>query len=1014
MTWREAHRRRVLEAEAQAVKVMHSALASILEQIAARFGAITADAQPGEARANLDDLSAIAPEWRAAVDAELLPLFAEHYTDGAYQAAAQVAATTGRAVPIVPVELVDQGALNYLADAKNRFWALGDEAWGHARDELVAGFDAGEGINQLRNRLRASVDMSTSHAEALARTEVIAASNLGSLATVAAMGNDMPPFKQWLATNDARTRPTHRHADGNVVRIDQPFEVGGSFLKVPGDPAGPAAEVVNCRCTVLYLDSPEPIDPDLPGRGSGGVPDVVTAAASGPAQVDSTTGEPHTGAMIALVPADPDAYTVEGGEPADALHLTLGYLGEAADIPPEVLQALLDMAEGAASEMVPLTSANVFGAATWNTTGDSPSMVLNIGGPGLGEAHDVAWTLVELAAEGSDWAPPEQHAPWVAHMCLAYGDPTLMNPVLAATAFEGPIVFDRLRVMSGSDAYDFPLTGQPEQEDLPMDRAELATTVTEAVRAAIAGADVSGPITINLAAGPPASGTPSGVGGPEPQPGEHLHAVMHVLGASTGDNDTGRVFLNTDYRQPPFSYNWQVRSSAHGGLPEVVHVGNVVRVVEEGAALHAFITLDLGGADGAEYARRSVDGIERWVSMGLDETVPASITVTWPPMPDEPEAAEGDDEVILQPLRTTFDGGRIGELTGTSVPAQADATVEPTDELRMLMGVPAPDEQPEPVDPEDDAERAALAASAAGGTVSPLVIRASAALLDRVDSVHTGHAGSDCSCGGSCGECRHDVTPEPTPADVVQAITAAAATIVIPDLPPAAWFHEPTDVPMDGALNINADGRVWGLLAPKGTGHRAYAAAGRRLDVPWGNVDYARFMGAWALTADSGQVHAGPLTMDCGHAPNWRPNPEAGRQHYDNTCSVIGAVAVGESASLGGVWMAGALLPGVTADQVARALACRCSGDWQPHPDEPGRTELIACLLVPSPGFARAHQGATTEHRDGVLVASSVPVHWAEAAPARPSGAQRYASVVLALSDAVVGSPAQRVLDLTN
>jgi 2'-5' RNA ligase len=812
---------------------------------------------------------------------------------------------------------------------------------------------------------------------------------------------------------------------------------------------------------------------------------------------------------------------VDGGEPADALHLTLAFLGEAADIPPDVFQALLAEAEQVAVQLGPI-EANVFGAAAWNTAGDTPSMVLNIGdrtGDGeartLVEAHLGARAAISAAGGTSDWSIPDQHSPWVAHMCLAYGAPALMDPVDAALGAEGPIVFDKLRVTSGPDAYDFPLTAQP-QEDA-MDRAD----VVAAVREALAGfaAQLPAGTTLNLDAGtvlaagtPNASGAPiPGGDGPAPQPGEHLRATMHVRGESTGANDTGRVLVNTDYREPPFAFNWQLRSSAHGGMPEVAHIGNVVRVVEDGPALYAFVTLDLGGADGQEYARRSVDGIERWVSIGLDETVPANVTVTWPPASDQPPDPTADEEQVVLPLRETIDGGRIGELTAVSVPAQADATIEPTEELRMLLGAP----EPQPL-------VAAADATVTGATDLPIADRGhtwdGAGATGRVFDLYTDAAGkvdttavaraflyrdpqadpatkgayklgyadvvngtlqivpagvaataggrgvdsasipdaekatirtkictlyskvqakyddwpdcpfgagaspatnaaaldssSSCGCGGSCGHCDPGLSP-PTAADMVQAITAAAATIVIPDLPPATWFEAPRDVPMDGALNIGADGRVWGLLAPKGTGHRAFATSGRRQEVPWGNVDYDRFMGAWAVT-EQGKVHAGPLTMDCGHAPIYRPNAQAGPAHYDNACSVIGMVAVGEDADLGGVWMAGALLPGVTADQVARALACRCSGDWQPHPDKSGSTELIACLLVPSPGFASAHQGATTRHEGGVLVASSVPVH-GRVAPIRPApvGDGRYANVVTMVADATTGSPAQRVLNLT-
>jgi hypothetical protein len=34
--------------------------------------------------------------------------------------------------------------------------------------------------------------------------------------------------------------------------MDEPFIVGESELMYPSDPEGPAEEVINCRCAVLY------------------------------------------------------------------------------------------------------------------------------------------------------------------------------------------------------------------------------------------------------------------------------------------------------------------------------------------------------------------------------------------------------------------------------------------------------------------------------------------------------------------------------------------------------------------------------------------------------------------------------------------------------------------------------------------------------------------------------------------------------------------------------------------
>lgn len=84
--------------------------------------------------------------------------------------------------------------------------------------------------------------------ETIARTETIKASNAGSEALYKDWGMEQ---KEWLATMDGRTRDAHALASGQVVGIDERFEVGGQMLAYPGDPAGSAENVTNCRCTVL-------------------------------------------------------------------------------------------------------------------------------------------------------------------------------------------------------------------------------------------------------------------------------------------------------------------------------------------------------------------------------------------------------------------------------------------------------------------------------------------------------------------------------------------------------------------------------------------------------------------------------------------------------------------------------------------------------------------------------------------------------------------------------------------
>lgn len=62
------------------------------------------------------------------------------------------------------------------------------------------------------------------------------------------------------STDDTRTRPTHRVAEGQRVPVGQPFIVGGFPMMFPGDPLGPPQERINCRCVPLLVEQGESVD----------------------------------------------------------------------------------------------------------------------------------------------------------------------------------------------------------------------------------------------------------------------------------------------------------------------------------------------------------------------------------------------------------------------------------------------------------------------------------------------------------------------------------------------------------------------------------------------------------------------------------------------------------------------------------------------------------------------------------------------------------------------------------
>ena len=57
-------------------------------------------------------------------------------------------------------------------------------------------------------------------------------------------------WKEWLTARDEKVREAHWAADGQIVRINEPFEVGGEALMWPGDLNGSPGNIINCRCTV--------------------------------------------------------------------------------------------------------------------------------------------------------------------------------------------------------------------------------------------------------------------------------------------------------------------------------------------------------------------------------------------------------------------------------------------------------------------------------------------------------------------------------------------------------------------------------------------------------------------------------------------------------------------------------------------------------------------------------------------------------------------------------------------
>ena len=117
------------------------------------------------------------------------------------------------------------------------------------------------------------LESTPARARLIARTELSGIVNGGSLtaAQIVTGATGEPLYKKWLVGAGAK-HPRHElysGLNGQVRALDDYFDVGGSKLQHPGDPAGPPRESCNCRCTVSYTDempgTEGPIDPELLG-----------------------------------------------------------------------------------------------------------------------------------------------------------------------------------------------------------------------------------------------------------------------------------------------------------------------------------------------------------------------------------------------------------------------------------------------------------------------------------------------------------------------------------------------------------------------------------------------------------------------------------------------------------------------------------------------------------------------------------------------------------------------------
>lgn len=849
------------------------------------------------------------PEWQAALRGDVVPAIEDVFT------AAWAATARGSLDP-------SEYATRHLESVWNRLVGVSDEVFDAMRTTLEEGRQAGEHPRVLAQRvdaLLADHQRWTNRAVTVARTEVIAANNAGAhaaaYATTATLGYAPGQVvKEWLSTHDSRTRETHADADGQqVMGLDTPFSVGGASLAYPGDPSGPGGEVINCRCTLLYVmpDDPsyaEPPAPSLtlvPGQGETPLAPARTALAAAAEEAPMsrltaalTATEVHgdpSGVAVMLLPAAADPVQSIGPE---AKHVTVLQYGDVDVVTQEAdgnghygadFRSVL---EHTIAEYAALTAPFTEQVTGVESLGDNGARVWML--PKDGQCAYIEGDLPDYESEVTP--PPSEYPEYLPHVTIGYPDPDvpeeadgqLAPDVEDAAAQVTSITFDRLAVWWGGEQTEYALAGVASDQEDTMSRT---TPVTAAA---------GDPAPRQAAVGDPA---PTLLPDVDPELDDRFYGVAVVEDSQTGD---GRVFMPgslTWNEADSHPLGWQVQDApGHDGS---VVCGRIDAYMRFGNLIGYTGTWDLDGA-GWE-VRRLVEGrFVGGVSVDTDDFAAEVVDQDGNPV-DPMMGMFGDPEDVV--LAVT--GARIRSQVVCRVPAFTEAFIangEPPagwagERPGVVVGEEtvaddATEDEP-PAEIAEDAAVAELVAAATRAGNPPSV------LPDAADFANP-------MFGDSA-----DTDPR---------------LVQLPDRP--GQYACP--------ITITDDGRVYGHLAAWGTCHVGLDGC---VTPPSSRYAYAHFL-TGEVETNAGMVPVGQITMGTGHAAPHLSATQAAA-HYDNTGTAAFDVFVGEDAH--GIWFSGRARADISPAEVRVLRASGAvSGDWR---QIGGGLELVAVLSVNVPGF---------------------------------------------------------------
>ena len=128
-----------------------------------------------------------------------------------------------------------------------------DIAWNvqKVKDTVKSGLLQGKSLRNIAKDMQRVSDMNRNSAILHAQTAVTGAESAGRQDGFKKASDMGIKFKrEWIATLDSHTRDAHRHMDGQLRDVDEPFTSELGKIMYPGDRSADPANVWRCRCTL--------------------------------------------------------------------------------------------------------------------------------------------------------------------------------------------------------------------------------------------------------------------------------------------------------------------------------------------------------------------------------------------------------------------------------------------------------------------------------------------------------------------------------------------------------------------------------------------------------------------------------------------------------------------------------------------------------------------------------------------------------------------------------------------